>query len=59
MMFRIMTIVTDRNKPFDRLFSNISLSITFMMDLCCSSTTIHTPPIVTLEYYITLSFPFV
>jgi hypothetical protein len=55
----VMTILTDRNKPFDRFFSNVSFCISLMVNLCRTGTTIHATPIISLEYYITLPFPFI
>jgi len=51
-----MTLITDRNKPFNGFFSNV-LRVSQVMDLGGTGPTMLATPIISLEYYITLSLP--
>jgi hypothetical protein len=58
-MYIIMTILADQDKPFNWFSANIIFGVFGMMDLGSASATINTAPVIPPEHYITLPLPFI
>jgi len=55
-MQEFMTIVADRDKPFNWLSSNV-FCVSLMVYLSSATAAINTAPVIPSEYYVTLPLP--